>query len=189
MGCDNIQTSVKPPDAQISTHTSRVGCDQSRDAGKASRNEFLLTHPVWDVTGFHPLLPSAFSNFYSHIPCGMWQAANSLNARISSYFYSHIPCGMWLLCHYAIFTCLLFLLTHPVWDVTVNAPLFAPVSSFLLTHPVWDVTTEPFHRKHLNVAFLLTHPVWDVTFAPAQLFATFCISTHTSRVGCDLHSQ
>ena len=34
--------------------------------------------------------------------------------------------------------------------------------------------------------FLLTHPVWDVTLALNQLIILIQISTHTSRVGCDL---
>ena len=56
-----------------------------------------------------------------------------------------------------------FLLTHPVWDVTIygsDVPVI-PIS-FLLTHPVWDVTIN--YEERLNaLEFLLTHPVWDVT--------------------------
>ena len=36
--------------------------------------------------------------------------------------------------------------------------------------------------------FLLTHPVWDVTMAFMCSSSTRNISTHTSRVGCDLFS-
>ena len=53
-----------------------------------------------------------------------------------------------------------------------------PSDEFLLTHPVWDVTVS-------GDAFLLTHPVWDVTRLYGRVLVTFCISTHTSRVGCD----
>ena len=35
---------------QISTHTSRVGCDISAFNGFFAIPGFLLTHPVWDVT-------------------------------------------------------------------------------------------------------------------------------------------
>ena len=77
---------------------------------------FLLTHPVWDVTSHaeiharmkkisthtsrvgcdHFLCGSGrlLCNFYSHIPCGMWQCKNWWIARYYN-FYSHIPCGMW----------------------------------------------------------------------------------------------
>ena len=34
----------------------------------------------------------------------------------------------------------IFLLTHPVWDVTGSAVAFLELDTFLLTHPVWDVT-------------------------------------------------
>ena len=34
---------------------------------------------------------------------------------------------------------------------------------FLLTHPVWDVTNYAGRFLRLNIQFLLTHPVWDVT--------------------------
>ena len=33
-----------------------------------------------------------------------------------------------------------FLLTHPVWDVTLGNALGNGFMIFLLTHPVWDVT-------------------------------------------------
>ena len=80
---------------------------------------FLLTHPLWDVTYFldilciflvistHTSLVGCDShivgranltyNFYSHIPCGMWQRGSGRNMPTQN-FYSHIPCGMWLLC-------------------------------------------------------------------------------------------
>ena len=34
--------------------------------------------------------------------------------------------------------------------------------------------------------FLLTHPVWDVTLQRGKLEHIIDISTHTSRVGCDI---
>ena len=69
---------------QISTHTSRVGCDTQPVPGTCaagfllthpvwdvtwiayigrSNDEFLLTHPVWDVTAIY----SIFQSHYSHI--------------------------------------------------------------------------------------------------------------------------
>ena len=55
----------------ISTHTSRVGCDARRLWNCITIKPFLLTHPVWDVTkrGSGRNMPT--QNFYSHIPCGM----------------------------------------------------------------------------------------------------------------------
>ena len=96
VGCDNV---IELPDEsiKISTHTSRVGCDPG-----------LLS------------FESLSSNFYSHIPCGMWPGYMDYLHRQKN-FYSHIPCGMWRnngrrrrnKVHW-------FLLTHPVWDVTSN---------------------------------------------------------------------
>ena len=38
----------------------------------------------------------------------------------------------------------------------------------------------------MHTQFLLTHPVWDVTNSACAFAATAWISTHTSRVGCDI---
>ena len=57
---------------------------------------------------------------------------------------------------------------------------------FLLTHPVWDVTVT-FLFIPANLLFLLTHPVWDVTGVWPCIGVRQCISTHTSRVGCDMY--
>ena len=81
----------------------------------------------------------------------------------------------------------IFLLTHPVWDVTnylvqdcirilisthtsrVGCDYFASddatASPFLLTHPVWDVTSTGGLEPLQGTIFLLTHPVWDVTIS------------------------
>ena len=96
-----------------------------------------------------------------------------------------------------------------MWDVTFyHAKIFSIHDWFLLTHPVWDVTQkEPIRNtrgrnfyshipcgmwrhvspsRSLSRQFLLTHPVWDVTrFWQLDEQKPF-ISTHTSRVGCDL---
>ena len=73
VGCDSSrQTEVSGN--TISTHTSRVGCDAYSCRFKLFAVKFLLTHPVWDVT-------------------------------------ANMNCGS---------TSFIFLLTHPVWDVTVK---------------------------------------------------------------------
>ena len=65
----------KPAAYHISTHTSRVGCDGLPATQRFPVMQFLLTHPVWDVT---VPLPEPYkpkdTDFYSHIPCGMWQS-------------------------------------------------------------------------------------------------------------------
>ena len=145
----------------ISTHTSRVGCDTTATPVEVSTMyfyshipcgmwqiaeavndepvnfyshipcgmwpinyeerlnalEFLLTHPVWDVTTKSLFPMYCCSHFYSHIPCGMWLRQTVLQPR-HLHFYSHIPCGMWPLQTRVVLTGLIFLLTHPVWDVT-----------------------------------------------------------------------
>ena len=148
---------------------------------------FLLTHPVWDVTRVLLLrLLALRKNFYSHIPCGMWRKAErGIPAHHISTHTSRVGCDSKARLSWCIKN--KFLLTHPVWDVTPVAGHGNTVSKpFLLTHPVWDVTRQTWERNR-GRKFLLTHPVWDVT---VQLFypfkRPFVISTHTSRVGCDI---
>ena len=168
--------------AQISTHTSRVGCDSHS-----------VTHYLHR------------QHFYSHIPCGMWHSfiAYGKLLSISTHtsrvgcdkmlvvvlqtlfisthtsrvgcddslvsgsttmydFYSHIPCGMWLFHTYFLFILILFLLTHPVWDVTLYDEHFDP-SWIISTHTSRVGCDELHSMKKPKVKFLLTHPVWDVT--------------------------
>ena len=72
-----------------------------------------------------------------------------------------------------------------MWDVTESGERYTGTSWFLLTHPVWDVTTALNHLSR-RVKFLLTHPVWDVTSMADESVWQRAISTHTSRVGCDV---
>ena len=162
MGCDCgvLATSTA---FRISTHTSRVGCD------------FPEIRKGW-----------LCANFYSHIPCGMWRTSRLLDPG-GCYFYSHIPCGMWRVWDYSAWRLQRFLLTHPVWDVTYCGECGCKFDWFLLTHPVWDVTM-PCGLPVFHVIFLLTHPVWDVTLFFCSAVMPCKISTHTSRVGCDIYS-
>ena len=124
----------------ISTHTSRVGCDNPS--------------MVIDISVI---------NFYSHIPCGMWHYTYYvmiLGMSISTHT-SRVGCDS-----RNAFSCsniMQFLLTHPVWDVTKIGLMSLTVDRFLLTHPVWDVTGH-FQWRFTMEQFLLTHPVWDVTW-------------------------
>ena len=80
---------------------------------------FLLTHPVWDVTIINAAQAVVESNFYSHIPGGMWQDSITISSTFDN-FYSHIPCGMWRMTKKKWRSRNIFLLTHPVWDVTLS---------------------------------------------------------------------
>ena len=103
--------------------------------------KFLLTHPLWDVTETLRCGRFRCGNFYSHIPCGMWRRWH-LKYAVPLYFYSHIPCGMW----------------------RTTKRMIGKASTFLLTHPLWDVTLQVSRTRLVSI-----------------------ISTHTSLVGCDMH--
>ena len=167
----------------ISTHTSRVGCD-AENISKKEDMEFLLTHPVWDVTAvtiqysylakisthtsrvgcdlFGLFSVATAIYFYSHIPCGMW-LLRLYHLLVEMYFYSHIPCGMWLFLRKYWYAGDKFLLTHPVWDVTTLCPLLRSSTMNFYSHipcGMWLAFSIP---SVVITKFLLTHPVWDVT--------------------------
>ena len=84
VGCDS-DIEITKQNIAISTHTSRVGCDSGSGLHLYFVFEFLLTHPVWDVTEgiyynwiekifllTHPVwdvtaIYSIFQSHYSHI--------------------------------------------------------------------------------------------------------------------------
>ena len=170
------------PRGIISTHTSRVGCDRGlqhrlllsshfyshipcgmwlcQPQVEILRNEeFLLTHPVWDVTAEFTAHRDS-RNFYSHIPCGMWLVGSKGDMNVMN-FYSHIPCGMWHTSDCIFSSMWLFLLTHPVWDVTLGG--WDCIDTDFYSHipcGMWHTTRSNSYREGW---FLLTHPVWDVT--------------------------
>ena len=138
----------------ISTHTSRVGCDGKMRWWIYFPVAFLLTHPVWDVTKSppdsscnflflltHPVwdvtmmpspttLTSIISTHTSRVGC---DKLRKLIADSNVHFYSHIPCGMWRKDSDPYIQQQLFLLTHPVWDVTINRSA-SLISRVLSTH-------------------------------------------------------
>ena len=143
VGCDELVTAICLSKWRISTHTSRVGCDVGDARCSVLRCRFLLTHPVWDVTrDWSSLeLQHSISTHTSRVGCDF----GNIYARCNTFhFYSHIPCGMW----------------H-----------------------------QPKPPQHQQEGFLLTHPVWDVTQNVCHVFFYTSISTHTSRVGCDSRMQ
>ena len=147
---------------EISTHTSRVGCDISLHISS-----------------------SIYVYFYSHIPCGMWQQHGDNHQTGYIYFYSHIPCGMWPYHIQQISATQTFLLTHPVWDVTELAGI-DDEPQFISTHTS-RVGCDEFLQDCILMDKISTHTSrvgCDLTLPLLVLWAW--ISTHTSRVGCDI---
>ena len=70
VGCDSSVGSYDGVTI-ISTHTSRVGCDIFRCLQSSSNCKFLLTHPVWDVTGatFSSVYDGTISTHTSRVGC------------------------------------------------------------------------------------------------------------------------
>ena len=124
-------------------------------------------------------------HFYSHIPCGMWLSyiwSIKITKIISTHtsrvgcdaeplpqsdrlynFYSHIPCGMWRLWEEPVESNTRFLLTHPVWDVTLCRMSLACI---------YNIST---HTSRVGC-----------DYTPDIICCIDGISTHTSRVGCDI---
>ena len=161
MGCDELGTGVYYKGGRISTHTSRVGCD-------AIPSTFLSLSML---------------NFYSHIPCGMWHISWQITLPFF-HFYSHIPCGMWLL---SVINQISQgnISTHTSRVGCDNHSLPSSFNfSFLLTHPVWDVTILFWTGFFLLLISTHTSRVGCDYFLLLYI-SQFKISTHTSRVGCD----
>ena len=166
----------------ISTHTSRVGCDYASETQRQAETISTHTSRV-GCDDFYTFLKTGTLNFYSHIPCGMWLKGNGILSAVKD-FYSHIPCGMWPERAGSVGNSCNFYSHIPCGMWRSSSVIPSALEIFLLTHPVWDVT--PFNRVLVNqIKFLLTHPVWDVTVYGDARVCGNAISTHTSRVGCD----
>ena len=115
----------------------------------------------------------------------MWHN-DLLTHQVRKNFYSHIPCGMWQYDCGWISGRFEFLLTHPVWDVTkiCCSQRFVYIISTHTSRVGCD--SWEFGCSRIVERFLLTHPVWDVTFFCCACWHWEKISTHTSRVGCDV---
>ena len=50
----------------ISTHTSRVRCDDDSFKVATPDDAFLLTHPVWDVTEINSCYDTSFTFLLTH---------------------------------------------------------------------------------------------------------------------------
>ena len=102
---------------QISTHTSRVGCDSIILMLLSPEKGFLLTHPVWDVTihGRWAEICNRISTHTSRVGCDK-RFLHFFSCLNISTHTSRVGCD---------YNCIdrkcclvIFLLTHPVWDVT-----------------------------------------------------------------------
>ena len=150
-------------DAEISTHTSRVGCDVEAQNSDTEESVFLLTHPVWDVTycNYNWGKCSKISTHTSRVGCDFFFLdfaslffISTHTSRVgcdffldtipyfSRHFYSHIPCGMW-----------------------------PRTEALILLHLTWHF------YSHIPCG------MWQ--FCLFEIVRVLFISTHTSRVGCD----
>ena len=138
-----------------------MGCDTIPIYHIYQSNQFLLTHPVWDVTSRLPLLRQRLliSTHTSRVGCD----------HVNGFFKQRI---------------VIFLLTHPVWDVTFFTSRLGIIYIFLLTHPVWDVT-EPMWLMGFDVPISTHTSRVGCDGSLPEEYIRIPISTHTSRVGCD----
>ena len=120
MGCDPFPVLIIINNSQISTHTSRVGCDLSQPYGCT-----LLT----------------ISTHTSRVGCDNPNGPLDRYLKISTHT-SRVGCDFEQRRYER--RGFRFLLTHPVWDVTTSNCIFSSMCLFLLTHPVWDVTGSLF---------------------------------------------
>ena len=146
----------------FSTHTSRVGCDLCGLWVLMCQRNFLLTHPVWDVT------PSTYTgagiqSFFllTHPVWDVTYAGESLHFyhKFSTHT-SRVGCDFLLLL-------IRTLLTFSTHTSRVGCDYFS--ACFLLLLPYFSTHTSRVGCDSAYKAFLLL------------LF----FSTHTSRVGCD----
>ena len=160
---------------------------------------------MWDVTDTEvkTLCTLTISTHTSRVGC---DKPRRNTCQDEENFYSHIPCGMWPICCALDFFPVIFLLTHPVWDVTVFCTTRKAVQK-ISTHTSrvgcdkqikWPAQTHSNFYSHIPCGMwrflpgcsrqggISTHTSrvgCDVT--SSELYAVVSISTHTSRVGCD----
>ena len=169
VGCDSVNI-VSLSHTIISTHTSRVGCDNPVMNCLRGYINFYSHIPCGMWPQDQPWTPLV-DDFYSHIPCGMWRCSRRLMPTTRCNFYSHIPCGMWHNRQQRRICCLRNFYSHipcGMWHSSSVIP--SALEIFLLTHPVWDVTFTRV-RVYTFTTFLLTHPVWDVTELSDTIYA------------------
>ena len=139
---------------------------------------------MWDVTDiwYNLCIRRRISTHTSRVGCDHTEI-NLTSEEID--FYSHIPCGMWLWDSQAPIFYEKNFYSHIPCGMWRDSGAMTPIYYwFLLTHPVWDVT-DMMHDGNLSSA-ISTHTSrvgCDVSLTPSSFLSG--ISTHTSRVGCD----
>ena len=158
-------TSFKSSDTSfplISTHTSRVGCDVNTYNVASICTVNFYSHIPCGMWLIHRRIGKSHWHFYSHIPCGMWRWVylHSRNGWISTHT-SRVGCDA---TYWQVGDTFVKISTHTsrVGCDSFSRHGHAGTSRFLLTHPVWDVTLLSLSPRFAS-RFLLTHPVWDVT--------------------------
>ena len=145
-----------------------MGCDLVTFEVSKLLKSFLLTHPVWDVTHLRRenRWLDIISTYTSRVGCDAINVVNLSHTIISTHtsrvgcddasepvtfcsaistHTSRVGCDSIPLCLHSSGT---FLLTHPVWDVTITGLNGLTFILFLLTHPVWDVTRSYLHCRN-----------------------------------------
>ena len=118
----------------------------------------------------------------------MWDVTKVTHEAYQAHrnFYSHIPCGMWLI-KAKLYSCsLIFLLTHPVWDVTKYRYWWYRSCVHFYSHipcGMWLGGKVPVGYR---VDFYSHIPCGMWLYFVCTKCVSCNISTHTSRVGCDL---
>ena len=150
-------------DSKISTHTSRVGCDDCGGNNLRGQQKFLLTHPVWDVTRRRPQRHQAGIEFLLTHP--VWDVTEFYavykGVEFISTHTSRVGCDA-IIEHESGYE--FDISTH---TSRVGCDLFshrtAPSSFSISTHTSRVGCDRMTRSEKKAVIFLLTHPVWDVT--------------------------
>ena len=116
MGCDRFHNISILSYSKISTHTSRVGCD-----------DLQFVNSDYSIISTHT----------SRVGCDDIDIIILYTRNISTHT-SRVGCDG--IPYEGLIYEKRFLLTHPVWDVTKFEMKTRATAPFLLTHPVWDVT-------------------------------------------------
>ena len=101
------------------------------------------------------------STHTSRVGCDMSAEQHTKQSNISTHT-SRVGCDAKDLC--PVDTGTLFLLTHPVWDVTLR-PILPQIQGIISTHTSRVGCDNKLRDgQYDGIIFLLTHPVWDVTW-------------------------
>ena len=125
---------------RISTHTSHAGCD--------SINVDICSN-------------AQISTHTSHAGCdglGWTSIANGMNISTHT---SHAGCDMFL--QYQLRHWKIFLLTHPMRDVTIGDTVYDIFMGDFYSHIPCGMWPETTVYQETRCLFLLTHPMRDVT--------------------------